>query len=353
MPLPPPTPLPSTWRLALPLVVAGVVLLWVLWPVLLPFALAAVVAYVVYPLHQRLVRWRVPPSWAAMLALTLAALLALGVVLLVVPVIGKQLPLLREQLPQWLAQGQRLIGPWLTAWGLTLDTEGLQQNVRELLSGHQTDVLQWLWQSLRVGGSVLLGWAGYAVLTPVAAVFLLLDGPRWLAQLAQRLPLAWQPAWQAWLHDSHVLLGQFLRGQWRVMLALAVFYSVALRVVGLEVAVAIGVFTGLAVFVPYLGFGLGLVLGLAAAGLQFGQWLPVLAVALVFAVGQLLESFWLTPRWVGERIGLHPLGVLLAVLVAGHWLGVVGVLVALPATALLGVALTHAWRAWQPGAPNR
>jgi len=132
-----------------------------------------------------------------------------------------------------------------------------------------------------------------------------------------------------------------------VMVALAVFYSVALRLVGLELAVAIGVFTGLAVFVPYLGFGLGLALGLAAAGLQFGQWLPVIGVALVFAAGQLLESFWLTPRWVGERIGFHPLGVLLAVLVAGHWLGVVGVLVALPATALLGVALGHAWRFWQ------
>ncbi|MGA0909725.1 MAG: AI-2E family transporter [Burkholderiaceae bacterium] len=344
----PPSNTPSTsMAMRLALLAAGGLVLWILWPVLLPFALAAVVAYVVYPLHQALVRWHVRPSLAAVVSLTLAALVALGVLLLVVPVIGKQLPLLREQVPQWLAQAQALAGPWLASWGLTLDTVALQQAAREALSGRETDVLQWLWRSLQVGGNVLLGWVGYAVLTPVAAVFLLLDGPRWISQVGALLPATWRPAWQAWLRDSHDLLGQFLSGQWRVMVALAVFYSVALRLVGLELAVAIGVFTGLAVFVPYLGFGLGLALGLAAAGLQFGQWLPVIGVALVFAAGQLLESFWLTPRWVGERIGFHPLGVLLAVLVAGHWLGVVGVLVALPATALLGVALGHAWRFWQ------
>ena len=153
------------------------------------------------------------------------------------------------------------------------------------------------------------------------------------------VPPPWRPAVGRFLAEADAVLGQYLRGQLLVMGALAVFYAVALALVGLKLAVPIGVFTGLAVFVPYLGFGLGLVLALLAALLQFQSLLGVLLVAAVYGAGQVIESFFLTPRLVGERIGLHPIGVIFALMAFGHLFGFVGVLIALPASAVLLVAV--------------
>jgi predicted PurR-regulated permease PerM len=138
--------------------------------------------------------------------------------------------------------------------------------------------------------------------------------------------------------DVDHMLGQYLHGQVLVMLILAVFYVIALAFVGLKLALPIGLFTGLAVFVPYLGFGLGLVLALLAAALQFQDVSGVLWVAGVYGVGQMAESLWLTPRLLGERIGLHPIMVIFALMAFGHLFGFVGVLIALPASAVLLVA---------------
>ena len=138
------------------------------------------------------------------------------------------------------------------------------------------------------------------------------------------------------------VLGQYLRGQLLVMVALAVFYAAALAVLGLDLAVPLGVFTGLAVAIPYLGFGLGLALALLAALLQFASLTGVLLVAAVYGLGQLLESFVLTPRLVGERIGLGPLAVIFALMAFGQLFGFVGVLIALPASAVALVALRRA-----------
>ena len=123
---------------------------------------------------------------------------------------------------------------------------------------------------------------------------------------------------------------------------LAVFYTVALALVGLKLALPIGVFTGLAVFVPYLGFGLGLVMGLLAAVLQFQSLTGVVLVGVVYTVGQVAESMYVTPRLLGERIGLHPIAVIFALMAFGHLFGFVGVLIALPASAVLLVAIRRA-----------
>ena len=139
------------------------------------------------------------------------------------------------------------------------------------------------------------------------------------------------------------MLGQYLRGQLLVMLILAVYYSVGLALFGLDLALPIGIFTGLAIFVPYLGFGLGLILATLAGLLEFaaqaGPLKAVVMVAVVYGFGQAVESIYLTPRLVGERIGLHPLAVIFALLAFGQLLGFVGVLVALPASAVLLVAI--------------
>ena len=133
-----------------------------------------------------------------------------------------------------------------------------------------------------------------------------------------------------------------------VMLALALYYSVALWLFGLELALPIGIFTGLAIFVPYLGYGLGLILALLAGLLQLGLAHTLVMVMVVYGAGQCIESFWLTPKWVGERIGLSPLAVIVALLAFGHLFGLVGVLVALPVSAVLVVAIRRL-RLWYWG----
>jgi len=169
--------------------------------------------------------------------------------------------------------------------------------------------------------------------------YLLADWGRFVALLREWVPLRWRAPVDGFMLEADAVLGQYLRGQLAVMLALAIYYSIALRLCGLDLALPIGVFTGLAIFIPYLGFGLGLLLALLAAVLQFEPLQALGVVALVYGVGQVLESFVLTPRWVGERIGLHPLAVIFALLAFGQLLGFVGVLVALPASAVLLVAL--------------
>jgi predicted PurR-regulated permease PerM len=177
------------------------------------------------------------------------------------------------------------------------------------------------------------------VLVPVALFFMLHDWTRMVRLCVELVPPRLRSRFDGFMLDCDTVLGEYLRGQLLVMLALAVFYAVGLSLFGLDLAFPIGVFTGLAVFVPYLGFGLGLVLALLAGLLQFSPGHALLMVTVVYGLGQLVESFVLTPRLVGERIGLHPLAVILALMAFGQLLGFVGVLIALPASAVLLVAL--------------
>lgn len=150
----------------------------------------------------------------------------------------------------------------------------------------------------------------------------------------------------SFLREADEVLGQYLRGQLLVMVILAIYYSVALSVAGFELALPVGIFTGLAVFIPFVGFGLGLLLALLAALLEFASWYGLIAVALIYGVGQVVESTYLTPRLVGERIGMHPVAVIFALMAFGHLFGFVGVLVSLPVSAVLVVALRWMRRAY-------
>jgi predicted PurR-regulated permease PerM len=180
------------------------------------------------------------------------------------------------------------------------------------------------------------------VLIPVALFYLFADWARVVSQVIALVPARFRPGVDGFVGEVDEVLGQYMRGQLTVMVILAVFYSVGLALFGLDLALPIGVFSGLAVVIPYLGFGVGLVLALVAGLLQFVAWKAALMVAVVFGLGQLLEGFVLTPRLVGERIGLHPLAVIFALLAFGQVFGFVGVLVALPASAILLVCLRRA-----------
>jgi predicted PurR-regulated permease PerM len=211
------------------------------------------------------------------------------------------------------------------------------------LNSNVEDALGSVLASLKMGGSVAFTLIGNAILIPVALFYLLMDWGRFIGQLRGLIPPRMRAGSDQFLGEADAVLGQYLRGQLLVMLLLAVFYSVGLALFGLDLAMPIGIFTGLAMFVPYLGFGVGLVLALFAGLLQFtatvGIGQTAAMVAVVYGGGQLLEGFFLTPRLVGERIGLHPLAVIFALLAFGQLFGFVGVLVALPLSAVLLVAI--------------
>jgi predicted PurR-regulated permease PerM len=322
-------------------------LLWVLSPVLMPFVVAAVLAYVLSPLVKGLLRisaGALPVLLAVGVVELLFLVLALAILLLVVPILAKELPLMREQLPGLLLKAQAVLAPWLKELGIemALDPASLKAFIIKYFNTSVEDSLDGWLTSLRIGGSVALAVVGNVVLIPVALFYLLADWDRFVAQVVGLVPQRMRPGFDGFVAEVDEVLGQYLRGQLTVMVILAVFYSAGLALFGLDLALPIGVFSGLAVVIPYLGFGVGLVLALLAGLLQFAAWKAALMVSVVFGLGQLLEGFVLTPRLVGERIGLHPLAVIFALLAFGQVFGFVGGLVALPASAILLVCLRRA-----------
>jgi predicted PurR-regulated permease PerM len=330
------------------LALLALLLLWLLAPVLTPFLVGAVLAYVLAPAVEGLVRRRVPRALAVVAVEAAAIVLVLAVLLLVVPIVSRQLPLLREQLPLLAERINHGLGPLLAQLGVeaTLDLASAKAFFTRALDRNLDEWLGAAFASARIGGSLVLALIGNAIVMPLVVFYLLLDWPHLTQRLRRLVPPRMAAGVQGFFHECDELLGQYLRGQLLVMLTLAVFYSVGLALFGFQLALPVGVLTGLLVFIPYLGFGLGLVLALVAAVLQFASWFGLVAVAVVYGLGQIVESFYLTPYLVGERIGLNPLTVIFALLAFGHLFGFVGVLIALPASAVALVALRRAMNAY-------
>ncbi len=332
--------------------------LWLLGPVLMPFVVASVLAYALSPLvqtAQRACAGRLPRLVAVVLVEVVFLLLLVALFTLLVPILAHELPRMRDQLPVLVERLQTEVVPWLRAKGIhvALDSANLKALVLQLFNTSFDDGFKQALTSLRIGGSVALAVVGNLVLIPVVLFYLLLDWKRFVRHVEALVPVPARAAYDSFVTECDDVLGQYLRGQLSVMALLAVYYSLALWAFGLELALPIGVFTGLAVFVPYIGFGFGLVLALLASVLQFAPSEAAVVVAVVYGVGQLIESFVLTPRLVGERIGLHPLHVIFALMAFGQLFAFVGVLVVLPVSAVLLVAIRRLRAQYQASALYR
>jgi predicted PurR-regulated permease PerM len=321
---------PKSVTIGIGVAILGALLLWTLGPVLIPFAVAAVLAYALHPAVRGLQKRFsfLPQALSVVLVEVFALVVVLGVLFLLIPILTKEIPLLQQQLPSLLDRLALAINPLLAQFGLnvTLDIASLKAQIIKYLSTNREDWVDPLIASLRMGGSFALAALGNFILIPVVLFYLLNEWDKWVSHVVAWVPLRWRAAYESFMNECDAILGQYLRGQILVM----------------DLALPIGVFTGLAVCVPYLGFGLGLILALLAGLLQFASFKAVVMVAVVYGSGQLIESFWLTPKLVGERIGLHPLAVIFALLALGQLFGFVGVLVALPVSAVLLVAIRRA-----------
>jgi len=320
---------------------AILVLLYALSPILTPFLLAAILAYICNPVTDRITRWRVPRVLAVILVMLGLATLTAGLILIILPLLYEEAAVLAARAPEALALANEKLAPWLREhFGIRVrfDTASLQK----LAAGNWDTVqviLDRLYSSLKIGGVALLGLAINLLLAPVVMFYLLLDWHGMMTRISGIIPRPWHDKLMRMANDIDAVLSQYLRGQILVMAILAAYYCGALWLADIPSAFSIGVVTGLLIFIPYLGYATGLILALLVATLQFAGWEPIIAVLIVYGIGQLLESFLLTPFLVGERIGLHPLAVIFALMAFGQIFGFFGVLAALPASAALLVGL--------------
>ncbi|HWZ74751.1 MAG TPA: AI-2E family transporter [Casimicrobiaceae bacterium] len=323
-------------------VVIAALLHW-LGPILTPFLIGGMLAYVGKPAVSWMEGKRVPRTIGALLVMLVALVLVLTLLLVLAPLVHNEFSLAAKRLPELAAGLYAQLAPWLNekfAIQLQFDLESIKQFIADNLDSTEAVSLKVL-TGLKAGGMMVLGILINLVLIPVVMFYLLRDWSRIVRRLDELTPRRWLAKVRTMAIEIDNVLGEFLRGQLSVMGVLAIYYAIGLTLAGLQFALPIGILTGLLVFIPYVGFGLGLILGLLAALLQWNGWPGFAAVLAVYGIGQLLEGYVLIPWLVGDRIGLHPLVVIFALLAFGQLFGFAGVLLALPVSAALLVGLRH------------
>lgn len=331
------------WQM-LAIAAAIIYVLWLLAPVLMPFAFAAMLAYLGDPLADRLERLGLGRTLAVSIVFIVLLLLAVGALLLLIPLISRQIDNLVQNLPHYVDWARNTALPWVQAKlhldPTAFDTDRLVEQVKAHI-GSIGDAASTVIGKISRSSLGVIAWLTNLVLIPVVAFYLLRDWDRLVAWIDRMLPRSIEPTVAHLAREADSVLGAFVRGQLLVMLALGIFYGAALTIMGLSVGPLIGMVAGLLSFVPYLGFIVGFGSALIAALVQYGDWSHVLIVVGVFTVGQLLEGYVLVPRLVGEKIGLHPVAVIFAVLAGGYLFGFLGVLLALPAASVILVVLRY------------
>jgi len=312
-----------------------------------PFLAAFILAYILRPAFLWLERRRLPASLAALLTVIFGLGVLIAILSLFVGLLKTELPLIKAQLPEWIANTQAWLGPKLAELHLNIDWGALKTTVSQKISAHISDNADALVTStfetvLTSGSSVIAAFVN-SVLIIFVMFYLLIDWDHFFGLIKKMVPLRAQETIHHLAMHTDGLLSQYLRGMVIVISVMSAFYSIGLTIIGIKGAVALGVFTALMIVIPYIGITLGLTLAVLSAILQFGIGTELVAVLIIYGIGQLLEGFFLTPRLVGERIGLHPVAVLFALLLFGKLFGFFGVLLALPISAVSLVLGQYLW----------
>lgn len=326
--------------------VAVVLMLWLLSDILLPFVAGAAIAYLLTPLTDRLEQLGLKRLAAAFLIITLVVMAIVLAILLVAPILGGQLSSFIEKLPDYVSKLQSLISDPSRPWVQKLLGAGL--NTDKTFTDLVTQGAGWLaafLKSLWSGGRALVSVFSLIVVTPVIAFYLIYDWHRMIRTVDGWIPLHQRDTVRELAREVDAAIAGFVRGQTAVCLILGSYYAVALTVVGLNFGLLIGLISGLITFIPYVGSMTGLILALGVAVAQFApDWIAIVAVLGIFLVGQFCEGNLLSPKLVGESVGLHPVWLIFALLAFGYLFGFVGLLVAVPLAATIGVLARFALR---------
>lgn len=325
------------------LIAVLIVCLYFLGPVLPPFVAAFIIAYLGDPLVSFLVKKGIPRTWSATLVFIFFLLLIVLVLILLVPILERQIILFYNKIPDFLAWVQATLLPWMNShFGLneTLPIDYIKKAVTQNFQQTGTVVMS-VWKAISHSGLVIVEGLLTCLLVPVVTFYLLRDWNEVWVNLLGLFPPTIRTQIKKFAKECNEVLGAFLRGQLIVMIALGIVYSIGLWLAGLEFALLVGLFAGFINIVPYLG----LIVGISTASLmmfiQYHDGLHVLYALIVFLVGSGLDNTLLTPNLIGDRIGLHPVAVIFAILAGGHLFGLVGVLLALPVASIIMVFLRH------------
>jgi len=317
-----------------------ILILWLLWGILLPFVAGMALAYLFNPAARRLQHWGANRMLAALGLIILFVLSFIVLILLIAPLLGGQLYDFIENLPGYVQRLQTLVAdpsrPWLRdILGDTISKNdpSLGDLVRQS-SGWLTAFIGGLWS----GGQTIVSVISLMVVTPVVAFYLLYDWDRLVAAVDSWIPLQHRPVVRELACEIDATIAGFVRGQAAVCLILGTFYAIGLTLTGLNFGLLIGLVSGLITFIPYIGSMTGLILSAGVAVAQFWpEWTWILMVLGIFFLGQFLEGYILVPKLVGGSVGLHPVWMIFALFAFGYLFGFVGLLVAVPVAAVIGV----------------
>ena len=319
--------------------------LWAISDILLPFIVGLVLAYLLDPVADVLASAGCPRWLGASILAFGAIFLALGILVFFAPILLQQLIGFIEQAPNYIEKIRigvgSVIGNLQDTWPI-FDQALSAEKIREAY-GPQT--LAWVGDLTRtfwVGGLAALNFLSLVIVTPIVLFYLLRDWDRMVALLVDLIPKQHSKILRDLFGSIDQVLASFIRGQLMVCLILVFYYSAALIFLGLDFALVAGITAGLISFVPYIGMLIGLIVSLILAFLQFGSWDPLLVVVAIFLIGQMIEGNFITPKLVGDRIGLHPVWMIFSLMVGGALFGFSGVLIALPVAAVFGVLIRFA-----------
>lgn len=331
---------------------AFILVVHLLKPILLPFIAGLGVAYLLDPLADKLEKKGLSRIGATTLITVIFFSLVIAIILLIAPLLQAQIVGVAQRLPEFIELVQRLAAENIGKVKDLLPVGSLESG-REVsgdLAGTIGKAVRELLQKIWAGGMAVFGMLSLVVITPVVSFYMLLKWDDIVEQIDHLLPRHRADTIREQAREIDRTLSGFVRGQASVCMTLAVIYGVALSVIGLEAGLLIGIGAGVISFVPYIGAISGVAVALGVAIVQFDAWMPILAVIAVFAVGQVLESYVLTPRLVGDKVGLHDLWIIFAVMAGGTLFGFVGVLLAVPTAAVIGVLVRFSLDRYQESA---
>lgn len=328
------------WLLVL---TGAAVLLYMLRGALWPFLAGMAVAYLLDPVADRLEAVGCPRTAAAGVIVVAFLLVIVAVLVVLGPLLAGQIAGLISRLPQYFDQLRDFAQPLIADVEARLTETQLEQ-LQEAASRYSGQLVVWVAGALRgivTGGVALVQALSVLVIMPLVAFYLLRDWDRIVARVDALLPRSIVDDTRQQMHEIDLRLSGFVRGQGLMCLILGVWYATGLTLVGLDFGLLVGLGAGFISFIPYVGTAVGLGTGIGLAFAQFSHWLPIVGVGLVFATGQMLQDFVLTPKLIGDRVGLHPAWVLFALMAGGTLLGFTGVLLAVPAAAVIGVIVRY------------
>ncbi len=307
--------------------------------VLLPFVAGMAVAYFLDPLADKLEKWGLSRTLATVIIISSFFVVVIAALILIFPLLQGQVVGFFQKIPSLIENFEAWLAPLKETLSERIPSEKFAE-LSEASKSFGAAVIKWLGgllQGVWQGGLALFNALSLILVTPVVSFYLLRDWDKIVGKVDSWLPREFAPSIRSVVKDIDVTIAGFVRGQGTVCLFLAVFYGIGLTSVGLDFGLMVGITTGLISFIPYFGMLVGMVTALAIAFAQFGEVVPVVLVLLVFGVGQMIESMFLTPKLVGEKVGLHAVWVIFALMVGGATVGFTGVLLAVPVAATIGV----------------